>query len=157
MLMRRLTLNPVRAGGPAWDRVFDSMFEEMAGAGSSLCSATSFPPLNAWQDEQAVYVEAELPGFSRDRIELDVHEHRLTIRGERTPRETGEVQYLRRERPMGKFTRTLELPVEFDGERVEASLENGVLLVTLPKAARATPRRIEVRGQSNQAGAPAQA
>ncbi|TVQ53059.1 MAG: Hsp20/alpha crystallin family protein [Phycisphaerales bacterium] len=157
MLMRRLTMNPVRTGRPTWDRVFDSMFEDMANASSSIFSATTFPPLNVWQDEQAVYVEAELPGFSRDQIELDVHEHRLTIRGERTPQDSENVDYIRRERPMGKFTRTLDLPVEFEAERVEASLENGVLLVTLPKSAKATPRRIEVRGQSNPAGAAAQA
>ncbi len=149
MLMRRLTMNPARAGRPTWDRVFDSMFEDMANASSSIFSATTFPPLNVWQDEQAVYVEAELPGFSRDRIELDVHEHRLTIQGERSPQSAENVEYLRRERPMGKFSRTLDLPVEFDGERVEAALEDGVLLVTLPKSARATPRRIEVRGRSN--------
>lgn len=104
-----------------------------------------FPPLNAWDDEDAIYVEAELPGLSLDKLEIYVTDgNQLTIKGERTPPTEPKSAWHRQERGFGGFTRTLTLPVLVDSDKVEARLELGVLQLKLPKSPKAKPRRIQV-------------
>ena len=108
-------------------------------------------PVNVWQDENAVYVEGDLPGV--DRVTLDVTVtggDTLTIRAERpaatpaTPPVEG-VTWLRQERATGKFARVIGLPLPVDAEKVEAAYTNGVLKVTLPKIAAVKPRTVPVK------------
>ena len=89
-------------------------------------------------------VIAEVPGMTRDELDIHVHEGRLTIAGERRERTPQCEQYHRVERGHGSFSRTFHLPVAVDGDRVTADLRNGVLTVTCPKAAEGTARRIQV-------------
>lgn len=104
------------------------------------------PPVNLWEDDNNVYAEVELPGMKEDQLEIFVTEGNvLTIQGERQPAEARGVWH-RRERGFGKFSRTVELPVPVDADRVEARFEAGVLRVTLPKAEAARPKRIPVKG-----------
>jgi len=69
----------------------------------------------------------------------------LTIKGRRQPAQGEDLAYHRRERGTGEFTRTVTLPAEVDATKVEARLENGVVTVTMPKAATAKPRKITVK------------
>jgi HSP20 family protein len=78
-------------------------------------------------------------------IEIHVTDDQLTVKGERKVHVPDEARALRRERPVGAFERTIELPTPIDSERVEAKLTSGILSVILPKAAACKPRRIEVR------------
>jgi HSP20 family protein len=105
-------------------------------------------PMNAWETDDAMHVELELPGVKSDQVELSVIGDELSIRVERpdTPQEG--TAYHRRERPVGSFARVLRLPVPVDADRVEAGLRDGVLTVTLPKAASARPRKIQVSSGS---------
>jgi HSP20 family protein len=107
--------------------------------------ARVFPQLNLWEDEANVHAECELPGLRLDDLEVTVLGSKLTIRGERKTAAPEGASSLRRERSYGEFSRTVELPIEIDAEKVEATLENGVLKVRLPKAKTALPRRIEVK------------
>ena len=109
--------------------------------------ARSFPALNVWENEDNLFVEAELPGFTMNDVELTVIGDELSIKGERKAGPAEEqATFHRRERGIGPFSRFITLPVDVDADRVEAVLRDGVLTITLPKAAEAKPRRIQVKG-----------
>lgn len=112
-----------------------------------FAAAKPFPALNIWHDDGAFYLEAELPGFSMNDIEINLTGKELTLTATRRTSERSENvgEFVRRERAEGTFSRTVRLPAPIDAERVGAKLVNGVLTVTLPKAAEALPRRITVR------------
>jgi HSP20 family protein len=106
----------------------------------------AYPPVNVWDDDANIYLEAELPGITRENLEITVTDgNQLTLKGQRKPAETGKTTWHRQERGFGSFRRTLTLPVLVDSDRVEARFELGVLHVKLPKSPKATPRRIEVK------------
>lgn len=108
--------------------------------------AAGFPAVNLWQGEQSVALTAELPGFKPDDIDIQVKDDALTISGERELPETGDkaVWHLR-ERPVGKFARTIRLPFRVDAEKVDARFVNGVLEIELVRPEEDRPRRIEVK------------
>ena len=106
------------------------------------------PALNVWEDQNAVYAEADLPGFDPAKLEVTVTEgNQLTVQGERPAPEIAGAVWIRQERPFGKFVRAIELPSLVDADRVEAKYENGVLRLTLPKHEAAKPRKIVVKGE----------
>ena len=108
--------------------------------------AAAYPPVNVWDDEENIYLGAELPGITLKDLEITVTDgNQLTLKGQRKPAETGMTTWHRQERDFGSFSRTLALPVLVDSDRIEARFELGVLRVKLPKAPRAKPRRIEVK------------
>lgn len=92
-------------------------------------------------------VTAEVPGLTRDQVELAIEDSRLTIQGTREARPaSGEaVHYHQVERGHGRFTRVFEFAEKIDGERIAADLTDGVLTVTIPKILPPPPRKIEVR------------
>ena len=105
------------------------------------------PMLNLWEDENAFYVEADLPGMDPSKLEVTVTEgNQLAITGERLPNEAKEVCWHRQERAFGQFRRELTLPALVNADKVEARFEQGVLKLTLPKSEAAKPRRITVQG-----------
>lgn len=106
---------------------------------------TTFPALNIWEDGDVLRAEAEIPGVSNEDIEVYAVGDQLTIKGSRKPRAGENLAYHRRERGTGEFTRSITLPVDVDTDKVNASLNNGVLTVTLPKAEAAKPKRITVK------------
>lgn len=108
----------------------------------------SFPPVNVWEADDALFVEAELPGMKLDQLEIYVREgNQLSIQGDRQPCTVEKGVWHRQERGFGKFSRSIELPVAVDADKVEARFEHGVLHVKLPKSASARPRRIVVKGE----------
>ena len=110
--------------------------------------AGSFPALNLWQDEGAVYAEAELPGMDLNDLEIFVTGgNQLSIKGERKQPKLEKGTWHRQERGFGSFARVINLPVDVNPERVEARLVNGVLTITLPKSEAAKPRKITVKGE----------
>lgn len=113
-----------------------------------MALATSFPAMNVWEDSDAFHVEAELPGLTEAQLHVSVtNRNQVTIGGERQVDETTNGRWLRRERGFGRFQRVLRLPAPVDSEKVEAKVDNGILRLTLPKAAEALPRRIAVKGE----------
>lgn len=123
------------------DRLFDHW-----GNGRPTSSRHTFPPLNLWANDEQLIVEAELPGFELEDLEITVTGgNRLRIAGERRPPEHQEGQWLQRERGFGKFQRSVDLPAYVDSNNVSAHLQHGVLTLTMPKREEARPRRIEVK------------
>lgn len=105
-----------------------------------------YPPVNVWEDENSYFVEAELPGFRSEDLEMYVtSENQLSIKGERTPPKLEKGAWHRQERGYGSFSRLMDLPGAVDGGRVSAEFKAGVLTITLPKKEEAKPRRIEVK------------
>lgn len=123
------------------DRLFDSVLPALSVL-TPVANRTPFPPLNVWETDEGVVIEAEIPGVPRDQLHLTVQGQELTIRGQRAIRQ-GEGM-VRQERWRGEFERTLPLPASIDPETVKATLSDGVLTVTLMKRAESRPRRIEV-------------
>ena len=102
------------------------------------------PAVDILETADQYIVTAEVPGMSRDDLDISVHEGRLTISGARRERIPQCEQYHRVERGHGSFSRTFHLPVPMDSERITADLRDGVLTVTCPKAANGSARRIQV-------------
>jgi HSP20 family protein len=114
--------------------------------GSREFAHSNYPPLNLWEDDNNLYVEAELPGFQLDDLEMYVTgENQLSIKGRRKQPELENGAWHRQERGYGAFSRLMELPGAVDSEKVSAEFQNGVLTITLPKKEEAKPRRIEVK------------
>lgn len=106
----------------------------------------TYPLLNVWEDDDNLFVEAELPGFELDDLEIYVTGgNQLSISGERKQPEHEGGAWHRQERAFGKFRRSLDLPGDVVSDSVSASFHYGVLTLTLPKAEEAKPRRIEVK------------
>ena len=105
------------------------------------------PPIDVYETPDRYVVAAEVPGLSREHIDLAVEDSRLTIRGQRIDRSTtaDDVHFHQVERGHGAFARTFEFGSNIDVESVSADLTNGVLTITLPKATRPPARKIEVR------------
>lgn len=132
------------------NRVFEQM-DRLFGpigfdAAAPATRPAAYPPLNVWEDDDNLYVEAELPGLSADAIDVAVADgDQLTVAGERTPCGPAGGVWLRQECGYGRFARTVTLPTMVDPDGVEARYEAGVLTLTLPKSAAARPKRIEVK------------
>jgi HSP20 family protein len=122
----------------------DRLFGRWTGRRFPL-APTTYPLMNLWEDEDHLFVEAELPGMELGDLEIYVHGDQLAVKGERKEPVCENGTWHRRERGYGKFARVLELPVTVNEDKVEAAFKSGVLTVTLPKRAEAKPRRIEVR------------
>jgi HSP20 family protein len=139
------------------DRLFDDVFAPAEGRSFAPMTqggaegAAVRANLDVHENEQAYTVTAELAGVDQKDIELSLQDNALTLRGEKRSErneEDGGRRYS--ERSFGRFERTIPFAHEIDADRVEASCENGVLKVVLPKNAQARDktRRIQIRGQS---------
>ena len=106
------------------------------------------PPVDLYETATEFVLTAELPGLSRDQIEIHAEDNRIVIRGARASGPSGNdvpcEQYHRVERGHGTFSRTFQLPLPVDEDRVTAELRDGVLTVVCPKAAEGSARRIRV-------------
>lgn len=133
-----------------FDRLFGQIFDGSLSWSPLMPAMTpAYPALNISETADALAVEAELPGYKMENIEISVMGRDLSIKGQRTQEGETKATWHRRERLAGTFTRVVRLPFDVDAEKVSASLKNGVLHMTLPKAEAARPRRIEVKAGNN--------
>jgi HSP20 family protein len=104
-------------------------------------------PVDIREDDESVYVDAELPGFKRDEINVTMENGVLTIEAERKIENTGSQtgQHHLNERRFTKVSRSFSLPNTVDESNVDAKLEDGVLHLSLQKREEVKPRRIEVK------------
>src|SRR6266540_2225972 len=115
--------------------------------GSGRATTTAWAPaLDISERKDAYLVTVELPGVEADDLEITLEGGLLTIRGERHfAHDSSEQQFHRVERRYGAFRRSIKLPAQVQAEPIEASFENGVLQILVPKMEEATPKRIQVR------------
>ena len=126
------------------DRVFDDVWR-----GSESRYESNWMPIDVIETEEGYAVVADLPGLNPDDINVNFHDGVLTISGEihqNTANENDRV--LVRERTFGKFSRRINLPMPVDVDKINASYDNGVLTLELPKAESAKPRQIAVKQQN---------
>lgn len=111
----------------------------------SPTTARRFPMVNFSEDEGNVYVQALIPGVDPKDVDLSVLRNTLTISGERRPFAEMKGIIHRTELGSGKFSRTLELPVDIDPNRITAQCRDGIMTVTMAKAEHAKPKKIEIK------------
>jgi len=105
-------------------------------------------PLDVVATGDEYVITAAVPGLKADDLSVEVLGETVTVRGEIKSEEKAEHDgYLLRERRYGQFARTLNFPVELDGAKAEASVENGVLTLRVPKAETAKPKMIKVKAR----------
>jgi HSP20 family protein len=113
--------------------------------GSGTATAWA-PALDISERKDAYLVTVELPGVEADDLEITLEDGLLTIQGERPfAHDSSEQQFHRVERRYGAFRRSITLPAQVQAEQIEASFDNGVLQIVVPKMEEATPKRIQVR------------
>jgi HSP20 family protein len=102
------------------------------------------PAVDIFETPQALVLVADMPGVAGDKVTLDLKENLLTIYGEVSPLPEKET-LLGQEYAIGDYYREFQVGELIDKSKIEASVKNGVLTLTLPKAEKAKPRRIEVK------------
>jgi HSP20 family protein len=112
----------------------------------SPLTSRRFPLVNFSEDEGHIYIEALVPGVDPKDVDLTVLRNTITISGERKPfvEQKGQIVH-RAELGAGKFSRTLELPVDIDPNKVNALCKDGIMQLTLAKAEHAKPKKIEIK------------
>jgi HSP20 family protein len=112
------------------------------------------PALDISERKDAYLVTVELPGLKPEDLDITMEDGLLTIQGERQfTGESSEQQFHRVERRYGAFRRAITLPAHVMAEGIQASFEDGVLQILVPKAEEATPKRIQVRSGRSEAPA----
>ena len=141
-----LRFEPV--GFTRWDSLSDLLvLHDQIGQLVGADAPGWMPPVDLYETAQEFVLTAELPGLTRDQIEIHVEEYRVVIRGARSAAPGGDVaceQFHRVERGHGRFSRAFSLPEAIDIEKVSADLKNGILTITIPKASDRGIRRINV-------------
>ncbi len=106
--------------------------------------ARTYPRINLREEKENYIVEALIPGIDPKNLEMTVLKGVLTLSGERNHNPEKQGTWHRRERSTGKFMRAIDIPAEIDVDKVKADYRDGLLSVTLPKAAGEQPKRIEI-------------
>jgi HSP20 family protein len=126
------------------DDLFDGFFR---GLDRPFGGYKAWPAIDVAEEEDAIMVRAEIPGCKAEDVEISVYGNSLTISGEKKhEEEKKEKGYYHVESSYGSFRRELTLPTDVDPEKVNAVCKDGVLSITLPKAATAKAVKIKVNG-----------
>ncbi|TVR34935.1 MAG: Hsp20/alpha crystallin family protein [Spirochaetaceae bacterium] len=104
------------------------------------------PVGNIWEEEGKVMLRLEMPGVTKDNIELRIENDQLFVRGHRDMHDEDQ-SYVIRERVRGDFAQTYTLDDTIDRERIDARMERGILTVTLHLKEAVKPRKIEVKAR----------
>jgi HSP20 family protein len=105
-------------------------------------------PIDMYQTANDVVVKASLPGVKPEEVNITITGDTLTIKGEhKEEQEVKQEDYFRKERYYGAFSRSLILPVQVQSDKAEATFENGILTLTLPKAEEVKPKQIKIKAR----------
>ena len=132
-----------------WDPFHNLLNVPRFGASSALTRSGDerpwAPTVDIFEKDDDVFIRAELPGVSRDDIDVSVEDGVLTLSGERkTDERFHEAGVYRRERSFGRFKRGFAMPDTVDTDRIEARYKDGILEIRVPKVERLRPRKIEI-------------
>jgi HSP20 family protein len=131
-------------------REFDNLLGRFIGDRQNGTSGAALAPyaVDVREDGDHIYVEAELPGFKKEEVDITLENQTLTIAAERREQRSGEAankgEHLLRERRYTRFLRSFTLPPTVDEQSVNAKLTDGVLTITLNKREETKPRKISV-------------
>lgn len=139
-MVRRNPTRDIMSLRDAMNRMFDDNLFNTLDTFSGTRAAQL--PLDVYTTDDEIVVQVAVPGINPDDVQITYEGEALTIRGN-TPERIENVNYVMAERFHGEFTRTLQLNVPIDADNIEASFEQGVLIVTLPKSEAVKPRVIK--------------
>lgn len=106
---------------------------------------TVYPPLNILETPDSLIIKAELPGVTADQVDISIEGDTLTLQGNRESPQSGKpVSHHRQEIESGNFSRAVGLPVKIDVDSINAKLANGILTITMNKAAETKPRQVKI-------------
>lgn len=129
------------------NRLFNEVFSRPRDEEGTWLSGAWTPPVDIYETSDALVLKAEIPGFSKEDVSVELKDHTLILKGERQREaEVKEENYQRLERAYGTFQRSFLLPTTVDQEKVQASYKDGVLELRLPKVEAAKPKRIAISG-----------
>jgi HSP20 family protein len=132
-----------------WERDMERMLGNFFTGSGSLATREPNLDLDLYEEKDQIVVKAEMPGFTKDDIQISIADNALTIKGEKKKEEEDSGKdYYRSERVYGAFTRILALPAEINPDKVQATFKNGVLEIRLPKSEDAKKKEIKVKVQS---------
>ncbi|MBP6179838.1 MAG: Hsp20/alpha crystallin family protein [Anaerolineales bacterium] len=127
----------------AMDRLFDDAFTRPLRLSDNQWS---IPAVDMYQTDNDIVVKAALPGIKAEEVQINVTGDLLTIKGEvKQKEEVKEKAYHLREQRWGAFERTLALPTDVVADKAKAEFDNGVLVITLPKAEAVKPKTISIK------------
>ncbi len=130
----------------AMDRLFDDAFQSMTARNGGNGNNMFALALDVSENENEFVIKAAVPGIAEDDLEIIFNNHVLTITGEfKADEEEEGTRYHLRERRYGKFSRSLTLPAAVKEEGIEATFDNGILTIHVPKAEEAKPKHISIR------------
>ena len=128
----------------AMDHLFDDAFTRPL----SLRDGWSAPAIDMYQTDDEIVVKAALPGFKSDDVQINVTGEILTIKGEvKQANEQKEKAWHLREQRWGSFERSVVLPTDVISDKAKAEFENGILIITLPKAEEVKPKIINIKAK----------
>jgi HSP20 family protein len=129
----------------AMDRLFEDSFVRPSRVLSTL-GEVGAPTLDVYHTPNEVVVKASLPGLKPEDVSIDITGETLTIKGEtKAEEEIKREDYLYQERRYGSFSRSVVLPSGLKQDKAEATMEDGVLTLTIPKAEEVKPKAIKVK------------
>ena len=147
ILVRRNPFEPMITMCDEMHRRFHQTVGQVRGNGAAEVAGTWEPPVDVYETDDAIVLQVELPGVSKDAVTVELHEHTLRLSGERTRESAGTGgQYRREEGRYGAFQRAFRMPTIVDQAKIQATYTNGVLALRLPKQAAATPQAIPITG-----------
>ncbi len=128
-------------------REVDSIFDRFFGRGGDGDTSTVWAPrTDLSETDDAFRIRLDVPGMTKDDIAINLQNNTLTVSGERSSeRQKDGEEYVRVERAFGTFHRTFTLPDAVDPDRVEATYDEGVLTINVPKTEKSTRRQIEIQ------------
>jgi Molecular chaperone (small heat shock protein) len=128
-------------------REVDSIFDQFFGRGGDDDTSTVWAPrTDLSETDDAFRIRLDVPGMTKDDIAINLQNNTLTVSGERSSeRQKDGEEYVRVERAFGNFHRTFTLPDAVDPDRVEATYDEGVLTINVPKTEKSTRRQIEIQ------------
>lgn len=145
--MQMTTWNPRRTLRPLHRdfHLFDDFFAPFSGVVSDTPSTDIHPSVDIYEKDEKLCIEAELPGFDKEKIRVDVNGNLLTISGERSSDEEVKTENrYRKERRYGRFERTFKLPFEVTETQIDANYKNGVLTLQVEKPEEQKPKQITI-------------
>jgi HSP20 family protein len=130
----------------AMDRLFEDSYVSPERMGTQQAERSIRLPIDAYATENELVIVAPIPGADPDKVEITIEGDTLVIKGEmRPPLEN--VSYIFQERAYGPFSRSLTLNVPVQSEKAEATFENGLLILSIPKSEAVKPKSIKVKAQ----------
>jgi len=133
--------------GQAMNRLFEGSVVRPANI-LPVLSGKLAPPVDIYQDQDQLTVKATIPGLKSEDVSIDIHDGVLAIKGEiKSKEEVKEEDYLYQERCYGSFCRSFNLPSGLQTDKADATMEDGILTLNIPKSEEAKPRTIKIKAK----------